>query len=80
MKSFKKVDTKEGYKVQIGKYTFRISTFCFQKVGDTENMKFRMMCDSHEDLGGEFDDFESLKTYLNKFLQEELFDYMIMSV
>ena len=80
MKSFKKVDTKEGYKVQIGKYTFRITTFCFKKCGDTENMKFRLVCDSHEELGGDFDDFESLKNYLVKFLQEELLDYMIMSV
>ena len=80
MKSFKKVENKEGFKVQLGKYIFRISTFCFKKIGDTENMKVRLACEGHEDLGGDFDDFESLKIYLNKFMQEELFDYMIMSV
>lgn len=80
MKRFTRIAKNEGYRVQIGKYTFRISTFCFAKVGDTENMKFRLVCEDHEDLCGEFDDFESLKTYLTKFLQEELFDYLIMSV
>ena len=71
---------KDKFKVQIRNYTFYISTFCFQKVGDTENMKFRLECEQNSDLGGEFDDFEGLKTYLNKFLQEELFDHMIMCI
>lgn len=80
MRKFQRVESKEGYKVQIGKYTFRISTFCFKKVGETENMKFRLVCEENADFGGEFDDFESLKNHLNRFLQEELLDYMIMTV
>lgn len=67
------------FKVQIRNYTFHISLFCAEKIGETENMKFRLECDNSADFGGEFDDFESLKAYLNKFLQEELFDYMIMA-
>ena len=66
------------FKVQIRNYTFHISLFCAEKVGETENMKFRLECDNNETFGGVFDDFEGLKTHLNKFLQEELFDYMIM--
>ena len=77
---FKKVETKEGYKVQIGEYAFYISAFCFEKVGDTKNMKFRVVCDKDADMNGEFDGFESLKNHLSKFLQGELFDYMVMSI
>lgn len=80
MKHFKRVESEEGYRVQIGEYVFLISTFCFQKVGDTENMKFRVVCLKDETLSGEFDDFESVKNHLSKLLQEQLFDYMIMSI
>ena len=70
----------EKFKVQIRDYTFYISLFCFKKVGETENMKFRLECEQNSDFGGEFDDFEGLKNYLSKFLQEELFDHMIMTI
>lgn len=70
---------KDKFKVQIRNYTFYISLFCFKKVGDTENMKFRLECEQNSQFGGEFDDFESLKNHLAKFMQEELFDYMIMT-
>ena len=69
----------ERFKVQIRNYTFYISLFCFKKVGDTENMKFRLECEQNSQFSGEFDDFESLKNYLAKFMQEELFDYMVMT-
>ena len=68
------------FPLQIGDYTFHVSLFCALKVGDTENMKFRLECDQNPDHGGEFDDFEGLKNHLTKFLQEELFDYMIMTL
>lgn len=71
---------KQKFEVQINRYTFYISLFCFKKVGETENMKFRLECKQNDDFGGEFDDFESLKNYLAKFMQEELFDFMIMTV
>ena len=70
---------KNRFKVQIRDYTFHISVFCFAKVGDTENMKFRLECEQNSDFGREFDDFESMKEYLSKFMQEELFDYLIMT-
>lgn len=66
--------------LQIGEYTFHISLFCAVKVGDTENMKFRLECDQNPDHGGEFDDFEGLNSHVTKFLQEELLDYMIMTI
>ena len=69
----------EKFVVQIGSYVFRISLFCFSKVGETENMKFRLECEQNSVFGGEFDDFESMKNHLAKFMQEELFDYMIMT-
>lgn len=65
--------------LQIRDCTFHISIFCAVKVGDTENMKFRLECDQNADHNREFDDFEGLNTYVTKLLQEELFDYMIMT-
>ena len=70
---------RDKFKVQLGSYIFYISLFCFNKVGDTENMKFRLECEQNSDFGREFDDFESMKNYLSKFMQEELFDYMVMT-
>ena len=51
----------EKFKVQIRNYTFNISLFCFKKVGDTENMKFRLECEQNSQFSGEYEDFESLK-------------------
>lgn len=65
------------FHLQIGDFTFHISLFCAKKVGDTENMKFRLECDQNKDLNLEFDDFESLKNHVTNFLQAELYIYMI---
>ncbi len=71
---------KDKFRIQIRNYTFHISLFCSKKVGDTENMKFKLECEQNEEFNKEFDDFASLKDYIAKFLQEELFDYMIMTL
>lgn len=81
MKALKSESAKDTrFLLQIGEYTFHISLFCAVKVGDTENMKFRLECDQNPDYGGEFDDFEGLKSHVTQFLQEKLIDYTIMTV
>lgn len=71
---------KKKFVVQIGSHTFYVSLFCFKRVGDTENMKFRLECEQNSDLNRDFDDFESLKEYLNSFMQKELFNYALLTV
>lgn len=54
--------------IRIGNNTFYVSTFCFKKVGDTENMKFRLECPTANHLNRDFDDYKGLENYINNFL------------
>ena len=64
-------------KVKIGNITLLISAFCFQKVGDTENMKFRVECKTNPELSGVFDDFVSVKNHLGSILEDQVFDMIL---
>lgn len=62
--------------IKVDNLTFEVSSFCYEKVGMTENMKFRLMCKEKPILGGVFDDYKSLMDKLN----EHIFDAVIQTV
>lgn len=62
--------------VRIGVNLFRISTFCYKKVGDTENMKFHLECSNDEIGSMDFDDYKSLEDFLTGFLKTAVFQLM----
>lgn len=62
--------------IKVDNLTFEVSSFCYQKVGMTENMKFRLVCKEQPLLGGVFDDYKSLMDELNK----HIFDAVIQTV
>ena len=63
--------------VKIGNLTFLVYPFCYKKVGDTENMKFRLECPFHMKYNKDFDDLKSLNEYLNGFLEDLLTDLIM---
>lgn len=62
--------------IKVGKLTFLVSSFCYKKVGMTENMKFRLECREVPLYGGVFDDYKSLMDKLN----EHIFNLVIQTV
>ena len=62
--------------IKVNNLTFLVSSFCYQKVGMTENMKFRLECRENPTLGGVFDDYQSIMDTLNKYI----FDAVIQTV
>lgn len=70
------------FTLYIGDTTIHVSIFCYKKVGNTENLKFKVECpDSpqNEDLNKEIDDFESLRKFLLQFMEDKLINYVIHS-
>ena len=63
-------------KVEIGNLIFRISAYCYKRVGDTENMKFKVKCMFHPEYNREFDDVESVKKYFSTIIEEHLYDFI----
>ena len=55
-------------KVYIGRHHFLIETFVYNKVVDTENIKFRMTDLCNPELSKDFDDYASLNKELNNYL------------
>ena len=62
--------------IKVDNLTFIVSSFCYQKVGMTENMKFRLECKENPTLDGVFDDYKSLMDKLN----EHIFNAVIQTV
>lgn len=60
--------------VKVACFTFTISAYCYQKVGDTENMKFRLKCKENYEHDREFDDVKSLTDYINTFISACVID------
>ena len=58
--------------IKVGKLTFLVSSFCYKKVGMTENMKFRLECREAPLYGGIFDDYKTLMDELNKHIFNEV--------
>ena len=63
-------------KVEIGNVTLHLSAFCYQKVGNTENMKFRVESTIPE-YQGEFDDKQSVKELFSKILEDKALDVIL---
>lgn len=54
--------------IKVEDKTFLVSSFCYKKVGFTENMKFRLECVECPLLGGVYDDYKSLMDELNNYI------------
>ena len=54
--------------VKVDEFTFSISAFCYEKVGMTENMKFRLKCKENPTYNREFDDVKELNDYIGQFI------------
>lgn len=64
-----------NFVVQIGELKFTVSLFCFQKVGNTENMKFRV--ESSNGLAQEFDDAQSMYDFFSTLIYKETSKLML---
>ena len=62
--------------IKIGSIELLLSTFCFQKVGNTENMKFRVRS-NHPEYEGDFDDFQSVKELINSIMDDKVLDTIL---
>ena len=62
--------------IKVDNLTFLVSSFCYERIGMTENMKFRLECVECPLLGGVYDDYKSLMDELNKYI----FDSVIQTV
>ena len=54
--------------IKVEDKTFLVSSFCHERIGFTENMKFRLECLECPLLGGVYDDYQSLMDELNKYI------------
>ena len=63
--------------IKIGSIELAISAFCYQKVGNTENMKFRVIS-THPEYDGVFDDFQSVKELINSIMDDKVLDTILM--
>lgn len=61
--------------VQIGELKFTVSLFCFQKVGNTENMKFRV--ESSYGYIWDFDDAQSMYDFFSTLIYNETSKLML---
>ena len=64
-----------NFVVQIGELKFTVSLFCFQKVGNTENMKFRV--ESSNGYIQDFDDAQSMYDFFSTLIYNETSKLML---
>lgn len=70
--------TKENsFTVKVEGFTFSISAYCYEKVGMTENMKFRVKCKENPDHNREFDDVKEMTDYIGQFVYTCAIDLML---
>lgn len=63
--------------VNVDHLTFVISSYCYAKIGMTENMKFRIKCIDDPKFNREFDDVKSVTDYIGQFIFTCIIDQLI---
>lgn len=63
--------------VKVDEFTFAIEAYCYQKVGMTENMKFRLKCKENPAYNREFDDVKEMTDYIGQFIFTCVVDQLI---
>lgn len=63
--------------VKVDHLTFVISSYCYAKIGMTENMKFRIKCIDNPKFNREFDDVKELTDYIGQFVFTCVIDKLI---
>ena len=63
--------------VKVDEFTFAIESYCYQKVGMTENMKFRLKCKENPAYNREFDDVKEMTEYIGQFIFTCVIDQLV---
>lgn len=63
--------------VKVDGFTFYIESYCYKKVGMTENMKFRIECKENPAHNREFDDIKEMTDYIGQFIFTCVIDQLI---
>ena len=65
-------EKRDSVYVAIENQHFLIETYVYKRVGDTENMKFRLTCLTQPEISKEFDDYTSLSNELSNYMWDEV--------
>lgn len=63
-----KLEKEKTMTVKVDHFTFILSAYCYEKVGMTENMKFRLKCKENPVHNREFDDIKEMTDYIGQFV------------